>query len=769
MNRRRFLRVTSLSPSLLGHSWQGAGQDTPSPGARKRSFTSFDSEAFAALPIEERYQFTKVLAEGPEPFQRDLRVRPNPDEVALPPNGWKLLIPSDSGEALQQAAENFRSYLAAGMRTQVTVEPRSAFSNVSNLRDVIVAAPRSKLPGYGAELRAAKDYQIEVSAGRIVVCGFDERGAMYGLYNLESRMNLREAPFLPTHLRVTRHSLYKARMTLSGLGYMEWPDAYLASLSRYGFDAIFASGYANPNGAPGAHYADTKMRRQDPARVHDLIKRAARYGIDLYCPILYLWTGEPDNEAGLRKLVRDMVTEFPQIRGYILLTEGFFYKTWFGAGGQGNIDLHDWVANWAKGVAVVCEECHRINPAIEILPWDYNVDFRPTQVDVKRYVISQLPEDSIPLLTFENGKAYTCDGESGYVRDYAISQVGPAEVTQAQIAEARRRGMSVYAKADTWASWQYGTLPYLPFPGQWYARYKALEENRIDGTLESWSYGFKPNFIAELRNWCSWTGAPPQDELLRSFARRDFGAGAEEEVMRAWEHFSAGIRLNPDTAPRAGGNSSVAIPLFIHKPKGRIATYNHSWTDQSVWSKDARLDPAWPYMPNWLLFLPDFSNRINQAEAYAKPFSFPVFTKYLRLTAEEMEKGLVSYRAAALAAPPSKRRRAFREVLLAEQIERMTRSNLALLEFENLRFRLASSKNENARNDILNQLAEILREEIDRTAASLEAVRRDSRFGYEWEADYIYTPEVIEEKLKVLQIALEVQIPTYRQHGAFAD
>lgn len=655
------------------------------------------------------------------------------------------------------------------MQTQVTLEPRSWLSDVANLKNAIVAAPRDKLPGYGADLHGAKDYQIEASPARIVVCGFDERGAMYGLYNLESRMSLREAPFLPANLSLTRHSLYKARMTLSGLGYMEWPDAYLALLSRYGFDSIYASGYANPNGAPGAEYANSKLRRQDPARVHDLISRASRYGIDLYCPILYLWTGEPENEAGLRKLVREIVSEFPQIRGYVLLTEGFFYKTWFGAGGHGNIDLRDWVTQWAKGVAVVSDECHKINPAIEVLPWEYNVDFRPSQVDVKRYVITQLPSDCIPLLTFENGKAFTFDGQTGSLRDYAISQVGPAEVTAAQIAEARRRGMSVYAKADAWASWQYGTMPYLPFPQQWYARYKALEEYRIDGTLESWSYGFKPNFVAELRNWYSWSGAPPLDELLRSIARRDFGAGSEDKVVAAWEHFSAAIRLNPDTAPRAGGNVAIANPLFFEKPKARIVTYEHSWTDQDVWSKDARLDPGWPYMPSWMLFMPDFTNAVNRAEAYAKPFSVPVFAKYLRLTAEEMAKGLTSYRQAALAAPAAKKKRALREVLLAEQIERMTRSNLALQEFEDLRFRLVNSKNPVEQADLLNRLAAILHDEIHRTAVSLEATRRDSRFGYEWEADYVYTPEVIEEKLELLQVTLAVQIPAYRTQHRIPD
>ena len=80
-----------------------------------------------------------------------------------------------------------------------------------------------------------------VAPDRVVVCGFDERGAMYGVHNLEARMDLRQAPYLPRNLNTTRQSLFRARMTLSGLGWMEWPDQYLAVLAalRFRFDLRF--------------------------------------------------------------------------------------------------------------------------------------------------------------------------------------------------------------------------------------------------------------------------------------------------------------------------------------------------------------------------------------------------------------------------------------------------------------------------------------------------------------------------------------------------
>ena len=248
--------------------------------------------------------------------------------------------------------------------------------------------------------------------------------------------------------------------------------------------------------------------------MRDLINRASRFGIKVYTPIVYQSLGTPESEAGLRRLVRDIVKEFPDIQGYMLSTEGFWYKEWGGCHGKSKEYVQDYARNWARAVGIVAEECHRVNPAIEVLPWEYNIDFRPQNFELKRYFIRQLPADTIAMLTWENGKSFELDGMHGYLRDYSLNQIGPAEVTEVQIGEARRRGMKVYCKADTFAAWQFGTIPYLPFPYQWYDRYKALEKYGVNGTMESHSSGYTPNFMTELRAWYCWSDAPPLDELL---------------------------------------------------------------------------------------------------------------------------------------------------------------------------------------------------------------------------------------------------------------
>jgi len=726
----------------------------------------FAARALPVLPVEEPYYFQKALYQGGEHLRRDPAARPAAGEVAVPAEGWRLVIPSQAGPVLRQAAETFREYLAAGMRARVEIEYRQSLADWQSLHGVIVAATKDMMPGCDGALAGPKDYQVTVAPERVAVCGFDERGAMYGLYNLEARMNLREAPFLPRGLATTRRSLYRARMTLTGIGWEEWPDAYLSLLARYGFDSIYASVYANPNGTPALAPYDS-MRRQDPARMHDLIRRAARYGLDVYAPLMYRITDEPGNDEGLRRLIRDHVRDFPEIRGYVLLIEGFIYSGEHAWPPRGDPEaLKAWIRGWTRGVRVACEEFHRLDPKIEVLPWDYNIDFRPEGVEVKNYVIDQYPLDAIPLLTFENGKGFSRDGERGYLKDYAINETGPAEVTAAQVAHARERGIqTIYAKADTWASWQYGTFPYLPFPYQWYARYQALEKTGINGTMESWSYGFKPNWVAELRCWYSWSDAPALDDLLKATAKREFGAGSEKPVLEAWDHFSRAIRLVPDTGPNMGTTNAIGAPFFFETPEPLAMTVGHSWTDQEIWSRRSEISPYWPYAVRRVILLPDFSNRVNVAERYAQPFSLKVFNKYLLLAADEMEKGLESYRRAGLAAPEAKRKSAFREVLLAEQLQRMMRSDQAILEFENLRFRLGHNANKADAGGLLDRMTTILREEIARTEASLETDRRDSRLGYEYENDYFYTPFVLREKLKQLRSALEQQIPAYRKRS----
>ena len=792
IGRRQSLLASTLTSSMTCLIFS-VGCSMPSPAYAQAEVTTeeFAREVERALPQEELYDYHKRLSDGPVHMaKRDPEARPQAGELALPEQGWKLVWNQRSSALLRNAAEDFQDYLDTSMGVHVELEGRDSLEGWQSLNRSIVVGTRDQMPGCGMALKGPKDYELVAVPERLTVCGYDDRGAMYGLYNLEARMNLREAPFLPGNLKTVRHSLYDRRMVQSWMGWMEFPDQLLSHLAHGGFDGIFASASANPNGDRTTVESSTdfyarilfRMRKQDPARMRDLINRAARFGIKVYTQIIYQYLGTPESETGLRRLVRDIVNQFPDIQGYILLTEGFWYKAWGGGHGASEEYIKDWARNWSRAVGIVAEECHRVNPAIEILPWEYNIDFRPQNVDTKRYFIQQLPDDTIPFLTWENGKSFEIDGLQGHLIDYAISQVGPAEVTQAQIEMARQRGMKVYSNTDTFVCGaQLQTVPYHPFPHQWYGRYVALEKHGVNGTLESWTTGYTPNFMTELRAWCCWSDAPPLEELLGAIAVRNFGPENKEMVLKAWDLFSQAIRLVPDTGPTMGTSNAIGNPLFLQEPHARTATFKHSWTDDVAWMGylGGELNPYWPFTVSRLVFYPDFTNQTNKAELYARTVSgienvkeervLPVFLKYLRLAADRMEEGLRLYRAAALRSPAPKRECALREVVVAEQIQRMLLSNHAILGFEDLRMQLAAEKDSEKVGAILDRMETILREEIARTELSLLAATRDSRLGFQFECDYVYTPYSLREKLESLRETLEEQLPERRKKTSTAQ
>ena len=740
--------------------------------------SSFTSEV-EQLPEERLYDHHKYLSSAPVHIKRrDNNLVKKSDEMQLPHNGWKICWIKGNSIIMDNAVDDFRDYLSVSQDVEVESESVNSLDNWQGLKQTIIVGTKEQLLDCGQELKGPKDYEIRVTPNNIMICGFDERGAMFGLYNLEARMNMREAPFLPEDLKTVRHSLYSTRMVLSWMGWMEFPDQLLSHMAHDGFDGILVGIYTNPNGDRTTAETSTdfyarilyNQRKQDPNKVKDLIKRASKYGIKVYTQIIYQYMGTTESEEGLRKLVKDIVKEFPDIQGYVLLTEGFWYKKWGGGHGTGKDYLQEWAQNWSHAVGVVEEECHKLNPNIEILPWEYNIDFRPQNREIKRYFIQQLPINTSPMLTWENGKSFEIDGMQGFLRDYSLNQIGPAEVTEAQIDEARMRGMKVFSKVDTFASWQYGTIPYLPCPYQWYDRYNALEKHGVNGTLESWSSGYKPNFISELRSWTCWSDSPTRDELFEAMASRIFGIKNKDAVLRAWSHFSQAIQYVPDTGPNMGTNNAVGNPLFFTEPPARTSTYNYSWSDPS---KRLSVNPYWPFTVSRMVFYPDFTNKTNKAENYARSATgiqaskdtklLPVFLKYLKKAINEMEKGLILYRSAAVNSPQSKRIEAVREVVVAEQLQRMMQSDHAILEFEDLRLQLVKEKEKNIFNNILNHMEGILRDEIERTELSLLAATKDSRLGFQFEQDYVYTPYSLKEKLKVLTETLNSQFPKVRE------
>ncbi len=428
---------------------------------------------------------------------------------------------------------DFQDYLDKSMQVRVEVEGRDSLEDWQSLGRSIVVGTRDQLPGCGTALKGPKDYEIVATPERLTVCGYDERGAMYGLYNLEARMNLREGPFLPADLKTVRHSLYDVRMVMSWMGWMEWPDALLSHLAHDGFDGIFASAYANPNGDRTTAESSTdfyarllyRIRRQDPARMRDLINRAVAVrdqGLRAdHLPV----PGHAGKRGGPAPAgARHLVKEFPDIQGYVLLTEGFWYKKWGGGHGASEeymrglgAELEPGGGDRGRGMPPG-QSGHRDSPL--------GIQHRLPAAERRREALlhpaaSRRHDPAAHLGKRKELRDRRPAGAPARLLDQPGRTGGSHRTPRSR--RPAGRGMKVYCNADTFVCGaQLQTVPYHPFPYQWHERYKALEKYGVNGTLESWSTGYTPSFMTELRAWSCWSDAPPLEELLGAIAARRF-------------------------------------------------------------------------------------------------------------------------------------------------------------------------------------------------------------------------------------------------------
>ena len=105
---------------------------------------------------------------------------------------------------------------------------------------------------------------------------------------------------------------------------------------------------------------------------------------------------------------------------------------------------------------------------------------------------------------------------------------------------AKERGIRLYAMTNTGGrTWDFGTIPYEPFPNRWHERCESILESQrrygLTGLMESHHYGFLPSFISRLITNDFTVGAPSYEEKLRAIA--------EEIAPRFEDTFIEGMKL----------------------------------------------------------------------------------------------------------------------------------------------------------------------------------------------------------------------------------
>ncbi|NLM78761.1 MAG: hypothetical protein GX173_11855, partial [Ruminococcaceae bacterium] len=411
--------------------------------------------AMEMLKKERNYDFRKRLLQIHKKDHRDLRLTAHPDELALT-DGFRIILPQGYGEVLYIAALDFIDYLFVSMRVSACLSEDTGSTETNSLRLLVDRR-------FGEE-NAAGAYRVAVGQDIVLTAG-DERGLAQALYYLEDVMNLRRAPFLPRRV-VTRQHMFNMRATLSGYGIDLYPDAYLARLAHAGITVIFL------------WIKDLNETLLGHLDFNELGYRASRYGIDLYITSYAHHQVHPDDEgaqAYYDNMYGRLFAACPYLKGVKILGEACQFSSRDPHVGlaphtanqidgipTGKISPGWWpCTDWPDLVRMIQKAACKVRPDADIILCSYNWGWAPEEERVR--LINDLPEDISLMVTWEMFEHYKLGDVDEVCCDYTIRIPGPGAYFLSEAAAATRRGIKVYATANTTGrTWDYGVIPYMP-------------------------------------------------------------------------------------------------------------------------------------------------------------------------------------------------------------------------------------------------------------------------------------------------------------------
>ena len=498
--------------------------------------------------MEQIYDFRKRLLTLHRENLTDMAYIPEDDMIFL--SGYTITVPENCDRVLWNGALDLQQYLQISHNIAVEIQKVSAFEDVPE--KAIVVATYSFLNRSWEKEQTSGAYHIFSTEGKILVCGFDSRGCAQGCYWLEEKMTGIRAPYV--RCGETFHApMFSPRMVHSGYGLDQFPDAYLSAIAHAGMDAILVF---------------TKGVNQTPTGYldfNDLIDRAAGYGLDVYAYIYFSSERHPDDSdafAYYDASYGHLFDSCPGLRGVVLVGESVEFPTKDPRASK--LTVHNnWVdgvftgkptAGWFpccdydKWVSMVQKVICSHKPDADIVFWTYNWGYAPEEDRLA--LIDSLPKGISLMATFEMFEQRQIGQLPIATVDYTISFVGPGKYFLSEAKRAKERGIRLYTQANSGGlTWDFGVIPYEPFPMQWSARYDAMREARekygLCGVMESHHFGFWPSFISRIEKAMFTEPFVSAECAIREEARAMYGTDNLEEALAAWEKLSEGIRYYP--------------------------------------------------------------------------------------------------------------------------------------------------------------------------------------------------------------------------------
>lgn len=687
--------------------------------------------------MEKAYDFRKKLTTVHETNLRNCECLPGKNEFFMPDNAVISIVEAGS-DVITTATYDFVDFLHASMNISAVISNEGKAS--------VTVSLASKQGIDLGDAAAYRGFKIVTDENGIHVYGHDERGVAQGLYYLEDVMTFAKAPAVPYGV-IKKKPLFSPQMVHSGYGLDQYPDAYLARIAHEGRDAILVF---------------TKDVNQTPdgyLDFNDLIRRAARYGLDVYAYsyiISEMNPEEPEAEAYYEQSYGRLFRECPGLKGVTLVGESveFPSKDPNIAPGRGNQTLVDGVptgkntAGWWPCVDypiwldLLKRIIRKYQPEADIVFWTYNWGARPEAARIK--LIESLPTDISLQATFEMYDPRNYGQAKGHCSDYTLSITGPGAYFKSEAEAAKKRGIRLYSMTNTGGlTWDLGVIPYQPMPYQWIKRYEAMRKAHDDwglcGIMETHHYGFYPSCISKLSKWAFWEPKKDLGEVLKIVLSGYFGDEVYETVDKALLCFSEAIQyFTPGDSDqygafRVGPSYPFNLEKMIQIPSDPKAMFGNS------------------------ICFPFYEQGAHPMDTLPS-IRIPVEVESLKIMYEKMKQGV------ALLETILKPSEKIMELLnLGRFICRSIQTGIHAKEWCILKCRMNAERDKKVLSEIFDDMERLLRSERDNAEKTIPLVEQDSRLG--WEPSMLYMTDKwhLEWKIRQVDYVLNHELALYRK------
>ena len=706
------------------------------------------------------YAFRKELDAVHKKNLRNPALTPMENETAVD-GSWCIVLPDDADPLTRYAAADLQDYFRVSMELNLPLRNAAVENSI-----VLNVDPQSG--------RKARAFEFSVTENTVRITGSGPDGTAQGVYYLEDQMNLREAPFLERGSHWCE-PLFSPRMVHSGWGLDQFPDSHLNAIVHAGFDSvlIFVKG---PN-----------RTTHGPMDFNDLIDRCRKYGLGVYF-YSYLPSfkhpDEPDAEAFFEQSYGEVFRLSPKATGLILVGESCVFPSRDDrtTGTPRPANIGDKAANvsvttdqdfsvtidsrpnpgffpcrdYPQWLNAVKKAVRKYAPEADIVFWTYNWGKAPAEVRLE--LIRNLPPDVTLLPTFEMFDPILKYPNHRMMQpDYSITNPGPGFYFRSEAEAAKERGLKLYSMTNTAGrTWDFGVVPYIPTPYQWFKRFRAMKKAQDDwglsGIMDSHHYGWFPSEINECARWYFRSPETDPEEILRKIAERIFGREAAPEALEGWRLWSEAIdSYTPGFDDQAGplrvGPSYPLVfqPILYPVSEGKIV-YPAS--------------PASPVGARWIhpVYQPE---QVPGMSHCGRRIAEDV--KIMGRALETWERGTAVMHKMLAKVPENNRSEAGKTVGVGDFCGHAIRTMVHVKRWWLLNKRLEIEYDPAKANALLDEMLELIEAETANVTATIPLTEADSRLGWEPSMDYVGGTWHLKWKLYQLNNLKEQVIPEYRK------